>query len=190
MAHLNFVSNFSTNAQINNQILPIVFGLLLNKNENTFNRFFSEVRNVVRNIGHDPSDVLIDFEKAAVNAISTDTTDGNIWKHIQEARLQARYTTDNNFAKHLKVIRALAFVPPDDVIATFDQLADEIRNHYNGDVDVVLDYFEEHYVGRYRRNAPRAEPRSFPFDLWNMFRRTEDELSRTKGWHRGYADCN
>ena len=60
-------------------------------------RFFSEVCNVLRNIRHDPSDIPRDFEKAAVNAISRQVPQiqvfgcfyhlaGNIWKHIHSRR--------------------------------------------------------------------------------------------------------
>ena len=57
------------------------------------------------------------------------------------------------------------------------------------EVDDLLDYFEDNYIGRFRHNAPRREP-TFKIELWNMFHRSDQELPRTnnavEGWHRGF----
>ena len=82
-----------------------------------------------------------------------------------------------------------AFLPPNDVIHIFEELVDHLRNAYNGDADNLLEYFEDTYIGRYRRNAPRWQP-SFPIQLWNMFHRTDNELPLTnislEEWHRAF----
>ena len=49
------------------------------------------------------------------------------------------------------MIAALAFVPPNDVTNAFDDLAVVIRNQYNMGADIVLNYFEDYYIGRCRR---------------------------------------
>ena len=87
------------------------------------------------------------------------------------------------------MILALAFVPLDNVIAYFEELADHLRNAFNEDCDDLLDYFEDNYIGRFRRNAPwRAL--LFSINLWNMFHRTFNELPKTtnciEGWHRSF----
>ena len=43
------------------------------------------------------------------------------------------------------------------------------------EADEVLDYFEDTYIGRFRRNGPRGVP-LFPINMWNMFHRTQDEV--------------
>ena len=55
---------------IKHQIFPCVFALLPNKTEATYNPFLTEVLNAVRNIGNEPEDILVDFETAAMNAIT------------------------------------------------------------------------------------------------------------------------
>jgi hypothetical protein len=83
------------------------------------------------------------------------------------------------------------------VIDYFEQLVDYIRNQFNADCDEIINYFEDVYIGRYRRNAARGAP-LFGIQLWNMFHRTFDELPRTnnaiEGWHRGFqatvASCH
>ena len=149
-----FFQIYSIHALVNNQTLPCVFGLLPNKTENTYNRFFEEVRNAVRGLGNGSVEVLLDFERAGINAIQTQFPtaqvygcfyhlSSNIWKHIQSSALQAHYVNDDEFSIHLRMIAALAFVPPFDVEDAFEELALEIRNRFNIEADDVLDYFED-----------------------------------------------
>ena len=76
------------------------------------------------------------------------------------------------------MIAALAFVPPDEVEAYFEQYCDYARNLSNNDCDPIIDYFEDNCIGRFRRNAPRRAP-LFAQALWNMFHRTFNEIART-----------
>ena len=55
----------------NNQVFSCVFSLLPNKNEVTYNILFREVRNALIRQGNEPTDILIDFERAAVNAVTS-----------------------------------------------------------------------------------------------------------------------
>lgn len=113
----------------------------------------------------------------------------NIWKHVQEFGMQPRYLVDEEFALCARMLAALAFVPPNDVIFSFDLLSDHCRNNFDQDLDDLLDYFENNYIGRFRHNAPRRRP-TFGIHLWNMFHRTDNELPRTnnavEGWHRSF----
>ena len=63
----------------------------------------------------------------------------NVWKRIQNLGLQQRYNNDQELASHLRMLSAVAFLPPADVIQDFEELVDEIRNIYNDEVDEVLD---------------------------------------------------
>ena len=72
--------------------------------------------------------------------------------------LQIRYMADEEFALTIRMLAALAFVPPNDVIDSFDTLADYSRNRYGQELDDILDYFEDSYIGRFRHNAPRRRP--------------------------------
>ena len=96
---------------------------------------------------------------------------------------------DEEFALTIPMLAALAFVPPNDVIDSFDTLADYCRNGYGQDLDYMLDYFEDNYIDRLRHNAPRRSP-TFYIEAWNMFHRTVNELPRTnnavEGRHCGF----
>ena len=85
---------------------------------------------------------------------------------------------NEEFALAIRMLAALAFVPPNDVIDSFETLADYSRNGYWQGLDDMLDYFEDNYIGRFRRNAPRRRP-AFNIETWNMFHRTDNELPRT-----------
>ena len=191
-----FFQLYTVHAQQDGRIFPCIFSLLQNKTENTYTRFFTEVFNRT----NAPNYILVDFEKSAINAINNVNPNvetkgwfyhlsANIWKHVQSLGMQDRYNDEQEFALHLRMISAVAFLPPNDVINGFDDLCVEIRNLYNGDVDDLLEYFEDTYIGRFRRNAPRRPP-MFSIDLWNMFHRSDDELPRTnnsvEGWHRAF----
>ena len=76
------------------------------------------------------------------------------------------------------MLPALAFLPAGDVTEGFEELVDTIRILYDDVADDLLQYLEDTYIGRYRRNAPRRPP-LFSINLWNMFNRTDDELPRT-----------
>ena len=54
-------------AKQESNIFPCVFVLLLNETEATYTRFSGELLNEVND--NDPEDILLEFEKSAMNAI-------------------------------------------------------------------------------------------------------------------------
>ena len=67
----------------------------------------------------------------------------NIRKRIQSTGLQDRYNNDDGFALNLRMISAIAFVPPDDVIESFDILTDELRRQFGDALEDLVQYFED-----------------------------------------------
>ena len=176
-----------TFGQQRGRIFPCVFGSLPSKTEATYTKFFKELFIRLENLGNrNPDDILVNFERAVINSMHNLNPQieakghffqfpSNVWKRIQNIGLHQRYKSDEELALHLRMLCAIAFLPAADVIQGFEELVDEIRNIYNDEVDELLDYFEDNFIGRFRRNAPRRPP-SFALDLWNMFNRTDDEL--------------
>ena len=84
---------------------------------------------------------MFDFKNAAINGAQNvfenaevsccfSHLSSNIWKQIQNNGLQERYVEDVEFALHMGMVAVLAFVPPQDVITSFDSLCDQIRLTY------------------------------------------------------------
>jgi hypothetical protein len=73
---------------------------------------------------------------------------------VQNSGLVAEYQRDPDFALAIRMIPAIAFVPEEDVVATFEMLRDNLPDN----AGVILDYFEG-YIGRPRPNdAGRGNP--------------------------------
>ena len=138
---------------------------------------------------------MVDFERSAIQNRNIEVQDcfyhlsANIWKHTQHLGLSQRYNQEEEFALHIRTLPTLAFLPAGDVIEGFEELVDTIRILNDNVTDDLLQYFEDTYIGRYCRNAPRRPP-LFAINLWNMFNRTDDELPQTnnsvEGWHRSF----
>ena len=85
---------------------------------------------------------------------------------------------------------ALAFLLPNDIVQGFEDLVDLIKANHNNNVEDLLEYFEEnYYISRYRRNT-RQHIAIILIELWIMFNRIDEELSRAnnsvEGWHRNF----
>ena len=191
-----FYQLYTTHAMVGERIVPCIYTLLPNKQQLTYSPMFTEIHNLIQGVS--PSDIMFDYEKAAMNAAEALFLGleikgcfyhlaSNIWKKIQYHGLQAQYDADQQFAVHLRMIAALSFVPVGFVVNAFEDLATEIRRLFNNDADDILDYFEDTYIGRPRRQGGRRNP-TFHHDVWNMFQRSLAELPRTnnhvEGWHR------
>ena len=85
-----FFQIYTIHAQINGRILPCIYALLPNKTEETYTRLFREVE---QHVANSPTDILMDFERAALNSVGQvyPNTEfkgcfyhfsSNIWKHI------------------------------------------------------------------------------------------------------------
>ena len=130
-----FFQLYTIHGQQNGNIYPCVFALLPNKTANTYVRFFQEVFNRVDN---QPADILVDFERAAINAIQRLNGNidvkgcfyhlsSNIWKKIQHLGFQERFQNEADFAIRLKMLAATAFLPPAQVINGFEELTNYLR---------------------------------------------------------------
>lgn len=113
---------------------------------------YDEVFDVLKRLqpALNPTDVTIDFEKAAINAIQKAFPNAEIhccrfhfgqsvFRHVQAVGLQRIYQDDPDFAFQIKLLTALSFVPPDNVVQAFEELMD--TPFYNGDDDSPYDLY-------------------------------------------------
>jgi hypothetical protein len=99
--------------------------------------------------------------------------------------LVGEYQRNAEFALGIRMIPAIAFVPVDDVIDTFQILC----QHLPDQAAPILNYFEG-YIGRPRANGDGRGNPLFPIDMWNVHTRTVEDRPRTnnnlEGWHRRF----
>ena len=177
------------------EVLPVVYSLLPNKTQAIYERLLDVLLEQCPDL--DPRTIVLDFEQGAINAFRSRFPEAsikgcffhlcqNVYKHVQSNGLQERYRQDADFALSIRMIPALAFVPPGDVINYYEHL----ENFVSEDADRVLSYFEKYYVGRLRQNGVRRAP-MFPHKLWNVHQQTLLATDRTniahEGWHRRFA---
>lgn len=103
-----------------------------------------------------PHTILIDFELAAVNAVSEVFSDvtlvgcyfhlsQNLWRQIQEEKgLIAAYKDSEDVRMKVKMLLALSFVPVRDVQLAFEILSENVPDN----MKPLCAYWEDNYIGR------------------------------------------
>lgn len=146
-----------------------------------------------------PQQVMIDFEAAAIRAISNEFPETEvrgcffhftqcIWRQIQHLGLATRYSNDADFARQLRQLSALAFVPVKDVKDSFKTLKKILKvkkraaqGTDDSKVILLFDYFEKTWIGKLSAQG------TFPIDMWNMCEIVLRKMPRTnnavEGWH-------
>jgi hypothetical protein len=113
---------------------------------------------------------MTDFEQAELNAFREAFPNaeqrGCFFRHIQKSpEILENYSSDSEFSVQIWQLVALAFVPPEDVTATFESLMEE--DFFLENEGLLLDfvsYFERTWIGPWnRRKTARIPPPSMPF---------------------------
>lgn len=158
--------------------VPLVYVLLSDKMEKSYHEVLHTLLALEPAIN--PTDVMVDFELAAINAIRGNFPlaevhgchfhfSQSIWRHIQGVGLQTKYNDDEDFALQLRHLIALAFVPEDSVLQAYEELM-ETEFFKSGDekIDALLEYFQSTYIYRFDRKGVKKDP-MFPIKLWNVY---------------------
>lgn len=190
-----FYQQYTINVVLNGKNLPVVYALLCNKKEDTYNKLFSMLNHYIKN---QPKNILTDFEKAVLNALRLAYPGTrlvgcyfhlvqNFWKHVQALSLVKLYAVDEEIRKIFKFLQALAFVPKKDVIICLNHIKSNCPSKFMP----MLNYFEKYYVGNLKKNSHsiRHVP-LYPIDLWNIHDRIINSLPRTnnslESWHKQF----
>ncbi|CAF1296683.1 unnamed protein product [Adineta steineri] len=187
---------YTIHVQYLGHILPAVYVLLPGKKQILYKNMFKELKNLVPDF--DPLNVMIDFERASMNAIKnlfpTTVLNGcffhlcqNVYRSVTRLGLKTLYGENENFAQQMRCLPALAFLPILDIIPTFEQ----IKAQFPDEGKPVLTYFEENYIGvRSRLSRPRKVPK-FDILLWNVNTNTLQGQHRTnnvvEGWNNRFS---
>ena len=143
--------------------------------------------------------VVLDFEKAFMKAVNTVLPEiefvlcffhlsQSIHRHVGtlglKTILQENSKCEYKWRLRVNMLKALAFVPCEDVSDAFVELSEAFNW---GQFEILKDYFEMTYIGIWklkkgtngrRPGMERTKP-AYPIELWNVFNRTLDGLGRT-----------
>lgn len=182
-------------------VSPTIYALLTDKSQSTYTRFLKYLLEIKPSLN--PTSVIMDFEHASINAFKIVFPHAEqqgcffhfskcMWRQIQNVGLVENYINNANFALHIRMLAALAYVPPDNVINAYEEILE--TQFYVENEDLVmpfLDYFEDNWVGKITgRRKTRRQPRH-PIDIWNCHYSAKNGLPTTnnavEGWHRGFT---
>ncbi|KFD55441.1 hypothetical protein M513_03781 [Trichuris suis] len=163
-------------AESNGYVLPMLYALLPNKEEQTYCRLFEVIKELWPKFA--PETIAVDFEDAAVNAIKANFPSAQLCgcffflvrslkKNLSEQGLLPRYNNDCEFALSARMIASLAFVPVESVDSVFEDLLRELPD----ELIPTLDWFEETFVGLPTQFGGRRLPR-YPPSMWSVYHRT------------------
>ena len=178
----------------NGHLLPCVYVLLPNKSIATYTKMWKVIRDACPSC--QPHYFFVDFEQAAINSFNSIWTltqvkacffhlSQSVYRKLQSLGLQSEYHNDPEFALTMRMLPALAFVPPELVGWSFQQLI----MTFSENAFPLCRYFEENYIGILNLNGERNTP-LFPISLWNNFHLVPQGLPRStnliEAWHRGF----
>ncbi|XP_031342271.1 uncharacterized protein LOC116170185 [Photinus pyralis] len=163
---------------------PILYALLPNKQRATYVQMFEAIKNLSPNLH--PNSVSCDFESAAISAISECFPDTairgcffhlakNMKKHLTDMGFVALYNNDAEFALKAKMVISLVFVPLDDLDGFVEELGQELPQ----ELQPLLDWFEDNYMGRLNRRGNGRRRPLFPPETWNLYDRVLNDQDRT-----------
>lgn len=164
--------------------IPLIFVLTTNKTTATYPTIFEMIKKDVPNFN--PTQITVDFEMAAINAAKKAFPNAkiqgchfhlakNVVKNLGQHGLKTRYESDIKFAAEIRQLIALAFVPVDLVVKTWDMFIQHSKTlnkrqqKKHGNIGTfVNDYFMNHYIGKPKPKGGRGKP-PFPIELWNVY---------------------
>ncbi|KAF0711276.1 E3 SUMO-protein ligase KIAA1586-like [Aphis craccivora] len=107
----------------------------------------------------------------------------------KEFGLQKKYSEDPEFALQIRMLPAIAFVPKDDIISSYNVLIES--NYYTENEEILeqfLDYFKNTGIGKLDRKRRRKQP-TFEIEMWNCFLRREQDIASTNNSFEGWYNC-
>ena len=175
-----------------------VYCLVQNKTQAVYVRILDEIKRLIPLAN--PEKILLDFEKAAINAFTAAYPNTrilgcyfhltqSILRKVSDIGMKSDYESDDNLRIAVRCLPALAMVPSTDVAEAFWILADYMPEHEK--MPELLTYFEHTYIRGRRRPGRNECYRSaiYPIETWNHFDCASEGIARTtnsvEGWHYG-----
>ncbi|CAF3026468.1 unnamed protein product [Rotaria sp. Silwood2] len=149
-----FEQMYSIHGLFRGKTLPLVYALLPNKNQGTYEEYF---RVVAQHVQHKPKFITIDFEKAAENAFAIVFPQCEIfgcffhfkqciWRNICELGLKKQFLENDDSRHTMKNLAALAFIPERNVIEEFNQIKENTPEVLDGKQKKIFDYIHIYFI--------------------------------------------
>jgi hypothetical protein len=177
--------------------LPLMYALVPRKTSTSFAALLQAIIDLTD--GTRPKEIVTDFEPAMVIAVRrvlpTTHHRGCLFHFRQTCAMRIRkdevmrgaYTSSRDLQNQIDELMALALVPPEHVVKTFDALKQwPLRDK---EATVFADYFECNFIGKVKDQTPetRGDPRMFPIAMWNYYESARDQSTKDndamKQWH-------
>jgi hypothetical protein len=174
----------------NHHVFPCIFGLLKNKNQDTYVFMFKTIIDLVGILT--PNIIKTDFEIAAINALKLTwpaaRVSGCIFhlgqaldRKIKNLGLANTYATNFLFKKFTKALIALVYVKFERVLEQFEFL--KLQDNFPTAIIPLYNYFYNNFV------SPSAR---FKSSLWHLLNINDPEIPRTnnaiEGWHNTFSN--
>ena len=153
-----FYQLHTIHVMINGYMCPLVYGLLPNKQQATYQRFFTLIQSAAddKHIPLTPTTVMMDYETAAWQAVRSVFNGASvrgcffhytqcIWRNVQSSGLVVDFKDDQTMRKLVLRAAALPLVPPESVEDVWFNALEDCDIHTNN-VTKFKDYVTERWV--------------------------------------------
>lgn len=164
----------STNETTN--VVPVVYALLPDRKQNTYFRLFRLLKDKMPQFN--PQEFHIDFETAAINALTTVFSNVEIkgcnfhfnqaiWRKVQELGLTQLYRGEKEIRDHIKMCAALAHLPPDYIEDGFLHIMETTPT-----IEAIVQ-FNDYFVSQWIENDR----------FWVCYNERHRTTNTVEGWH-------
>ena len=177
---------YTISAIENVHVFPIIFCLLKNKREETYNNLFKILKSLLGDLS--PSVIKTDFEAAAINAIRSSFHGVHLstclfhlgqalQRKLKDLNLFYLYKSNRVIKKYVKALAALIYVEEAQVPTTYAAL--KLNYDFPDIISPLYEYFFNNFISDITAR--------FPLTLWNMSSETLAEIPKTnnaiEAWH-------
>jgi len=188
---------------------PCLYALLPGKSQGIYESMMRQVKNLCPNLK--PTYIMTDFELAAANvfrSVYKNAKGIGCYFYFKQAVLRKfqkyndiwkSYKKDLNFTQQMHMLFALAYVPPADVLRSFDDLlaTDFFRDAYDyedGDdtddrtkaLSKVLAYFEKTWLRKINIRTGKTKAGQFAIEKWNVYDSVLNGHHKTNNYCEGF----
>lgn len=175
---------FSIHGEYKGHCLPLVFALLGDKLQSTYEKVFNVIKQQmgVLDVILSPEYIITDFESGILGAIKNSFPNSKhkgclfhynqaLWRKVQEYGLVRSFRKSKKVKKFIKMFMALPFVPVLLVRCTFEELCQKAVSK-KPELACFTDYIKRTWING-----------TFPVKMWNVYQSDIRSNNRVEGWH-------